>query len=364
VILERYLMREIMHPLTGMLAMLIVIFATYSSSQFLADAVEGLLETQTVLILTGLKALIALEVLIPVSLYLSVIAALGRLYNDSEITAMQASGRGPAWLVKTVGTLALLLALPTALLSMQVRPWAYALSYAIEKQAEAKSDFSRLLAGHFYHSPDARRTIFVEKLSEDGLLMNKVFVRMETTAGSHWVIAADHGTRAFDEATNQQILTLFDAHAYHLLPLDKPSMIGRFNRATLNITPPEVKPVEYKSKSASMGELLASDNLIDKAELQWRLSTPVSTVIMALLAVPLSHARPRQGKYAKLLAAILIYAVYYNLIGMARTWVGHGNVPLIPGIWWVPALLALLLFALLMPVPEKFRALRSARNSP
>ncbi|PKM13451.1 MAG: LPS export ABC transporter permease LptF [Gammaproteobacteria bacterium HGW-Gammaproteobacteria-3] len=356
-------MREVMRPLIGMLAMLIVIFATYSSSRFLADAVEGLLETRTVLILTGLKALIALEVLIPVSLYLSVMAALGRLYNDSEITAMQASGRGPAWLVKTVATLALLLALPTALLSIQVRPWAYALSYSIEKQAEAKSDLSRLLAGHFYHSQDSTRTIFVEKLSEDGLLMDKVFVRMEM-AGSHWAIAADHGTRTVNDATSQQILTLFDVHAYHLLPLDKPSMIGRFNRVTLNITPPNVKPVEYKSKSASMGELLVSDNLADKAELQWRLSTPVSTIIMALLAVPLSHVRPRQGKYAKLLAAILIYAVYYNLIGMAKTWVGHGSLPVIPGIWWVPALLVLLLFALLAPAPEKFWVSRQARKSP
>jgi lipopolysaccharide export system permease protein len=85
----------------------------------------------------------------------------------------------------------------------------------------------------------------------------------------------------------------------------------------------------------------------DVSELQWRLSTPVSTVLLSLLAIPLSRTAPRRGKYAKILVAVILYAVYYNLCLAAKTWVEHRVVPRVPGIWWVHALIAAIAFALL-----------------
>src|SRR5262249_56264241 len=88
----------------------------------------------------------------------------------------------------------------------------------------------------------------------------------------------------------------------------------------------------------------------DTAELQWRLSTSWSTLLLGMLGVPLSRARPRQHKNAKVGIAILIYAGYYLFYESARTWVQNGVIPPFPGIWIAPALLALtLIFALLGP---------------
>ena len=75
----------------------------------------------------------------------------------------------------------------------------------------------------------------------------------------------------------------------------------------------------------------------------------VVTVLLGLLGFPLSRAEARQGKYSKLLAAVFVYAVYYNLNVMAKTWVEQGVVGPFPGIWWVNALLAALVLALLWP---------------
>src|SRR5215471_535995 len=86
--------------------------------------------------------------------------------------------------------------------------------------------------------------------------------------------------------------------------------------------------------------LLTSQRADDLAELQWRLSTPISTLLLGLLGVPLSRAKPRQSRYAKIAAAILIYSAYYLLCTSARTWVQHGAIGAFPGIWWAPALLA------------------------
>ena len=91
----------------------------------------------------------------------------------------------------------------------------------------------------------------------------------------------------------------------------------------------------------------------DVAELQWRLSTPVSMLLLGLLGVPLSRAKPRQSKYAKMGTAILIYSGYYLLCTSARTWVQHGTMPSLPGIWWAPALLFLVLVAVASwPLPR------------
>ena len=75
----------------------------------------------------------------------------------------------------------------------------------------------------------------------------------------------------------------------------------------------------------------------------------MSTILLALLGVPLSRTAPRHGKYAKLVTAVLVYAIYYNLSGIAKMWVEQGAIGTIPGIWWVQVLLAGVLLALILP---------------
>ena len=78
------------------------------------------------------------------------------------------------------------------------------------------------------------------------------------------------------------------------------------------------------------------------------MSTPLSTLLLGMLGVPLSRVIPRQGKYAKMGIAILIYSGYYLLGTSARTWVEKGVISAFPGIWWVPALLAVVLIIALV----------------
>ena len=102
----------------------------------------------------------------------------------------------------------------------------------------------------------------------------------------------------------------------------------------------------YKVKSASTYSLKQSSDPTDQAEFQWRMSTPVSALLLALAAIPLSRSRPRQGRYAKMLLALVIYAVYFNLLDVSRSWVEQGSSDYI---WWVPGLLALVVAALYAP---------------
>ncbi len=78
------------------------------------------------------------------------------------------------------------------------------------------------------------------------------------------------------------------------------------------------------------------------AELQWRLSIPLSALLLALLALPLSSVSPRQGRYSQVFPAILIYVIYVNLLFVARNWVEQKTVPVSVGIWWVHGVFLLL----------------------
>ena len=102
----------------------------------------------------------------------------------------------------------------------------------------------------------------------------------------------------------------------------------------------------YKTKSGNTFDLSQSSDPEDRAELQWRISTPLSALLLTLLAIPLSRSRPRQGRYARMLLALAIYAVYFNLLDVSRTWVEQGTAAYI---WWAPGLLILLLVTLYVP---------------
>ena len=94
--------------------------------------------------------------------------------------------------------------------------------------------------------------------------------------------------------------------------------------------------------------LLGSDDPEDAAELQWRLAMPLSVIALLLLAVPLCRSSPRQGRYGPLVLSVLLFVLYYNLLGTAKVWVGNGVLPPVIGLWWVPLLpvmLTVLLFS-------------------
>jgi len=72
-LIDRYIMHEISKPLVVIFAILLVIFVSYSATHYLADAVSGQLPRSTVISLILLKTVKALEILLSMALYLSIV---------------------------------------------------------------------------------------------------------------------------------------------------------------------------------------------------------------------------------------------------------------------------------------------------
>ena len=353
-IVDRYMIREICKPLVVILAVVSVIFASYSTAGLLAEAASGLLPVDTIVALILLKVVIALEVLLPVALYLSVVLALGRLYTDSEMTAFAAAGIGPDRVVRNVFLLSLVLAAVVASLSLYARPWAYAESYWMKARAAAEFNIAGLQAGGFYEGGQGNRVVFVEQINSTRSRAKNVFIQ-GGNGDRVRVTRAKEVYQRTDENSGERVLVFLDGYYYDLDPDGRADLTVQFKRFTLRLLPKEIAPLEYRRKAAHTAQLARSSDRKDISELQWRISTPLSAVLLGLLGVSLSRTAPRQGKYAKVLSAVVIYTLYYNVVAMAKTWVETGVVGTFPGIWWVHALMAWLLTALLLQPTLAYR---------
>jgi len=344
-IIDRYLIREVLHPLVAICAALLVVFITFSLSRFLIDANAGLLHATEVAQLTALKSLISLDVLLPLSLYLAITTGLGRLYTDSEIYAMRAGGISEIRLLRPLMRLTLVVAVLVAVLSAWVRPWAYTQSYAIRAAAEASAETSRIREARFFTFGEDNRTVFIEQIAENGTDLTGIFVRTKKDEDLQ-IITASSGIFSHQAKPMFHRLQLNNAQVFRKV-FDGTDFSAQFDRFTLWLPAQTPQPPEYKVKSAATIDLSVSKQPEDRAEFQWRMSTPISALLLALAAIPLSRSRPRQGRYAKMLLAIGIYAIYFNLLDVSRSWVEQGSLAYI---WWVPGALGLLVIRLYFPV--------------
>ncbi|EAR22568.1 LPS export ABC transporter permease LptF [Nitrococcus mobilis] len=344
-LIERYLIAEVRRPLVAVVGVLSLIFASYSVARYLADALSETLGMQAVALMVALRTLIALEVLIPVALYASVVIGLGRLYNDQEMTVLGAVGISSARVYWAILLLALPVALAVGALSLFGRPWAYQQAYQAEAHAHVEIPLDRLRAGHFYVESQTGRMILAQEVDDQRGLLHGVLI-YQRAGEATYLTKARQARQLPTEQADEARLILHDGVTYLLDQAGSHDRILRFGELSLRLQQPQ-PVVGYKRKAAPTAALARSGNPAELAELQWRLSRPLTTVLLALFGVPLSRTAPRRGRFSKILLAALVYALIYSASGLAKTWVEHGVVGAVPGIWWINAVMFVVLVALI-----------------
>ena len=345
-VLNRYLMREGAASWLAVTGVLLAIMLSTRFIRFLSMAAAGELPRQLLLKVVGLSALHYLLILIPVSLLLGVMLALGRLYKDQEISAMTACGVGLGGLYRPFIGLALALAGLTALLSFQIGPWSGRIVDQLVKDSRRLVQFAPFEPGAFKDLGDGRATFYTQSMSGDAGELENIFVRVDDPEYSG-VITAHAGEQDIDSESGERKITLTDGQRYVGTPGRADYEIMRFKRFGMRVQPPDVLYVAGKRKLATTSTLLASGEPEDLAELHWRISAPIAVLILVLLAVPLSHASPRSGRYGKIVLGILVYLVYSNLLAMGQVGIADGKIPSALGLWWVHAIFLVLALALI-----------------
>ncbi|MGB5438696.1 MAG: LPS export ABC transporter permease LptF [Gammaproteobacteria bacterium] len=350
-IIDRYISREIFRLFFGGLGMLIVVFIGYSAARQLSLAAEGQLGMSAALALAGLNTLIMLEVLLPSALFFSILAAIGRMHRDGEMPVLYATGVSPARILGSVAKLSLLIALITGFISTAGRPWAYRESYRIEAEAAARFDLSKVASGRFVTLGNKYFTTFIaDGLDLDQGLHKEVFLQRNYQGERRRseIIVAE--AAALLELNPGQTVTgkFFNGYYYLLDNRKQQDVTLRFKELAITV-PFEEAQADYQRKAKSTGDLADSRNPKDIAEFQWRISTPLATLLLALTAVPLARSKPRESGFRIFIVAIALYVGVFSMAAVARTWLEHGKIDSVPGLWIVYLVLGLVLLALLKP---------------
>jgi lipopolysaccharide export system permease protein len=354
-VLDRYITAEIAKPMFLGVALLVVVFTGYSAAVKFAQAADGLIQLPIVAQLIGLNTIIAMEVLLPTALYLSIVAALSRFYRDSEMAAMGAAGVSEARIMRAIVLLSLLIAALVAAVSLYGRPWAYRESYRLEAEAQAEFDIRKIEPGHFIELQSSKYVLFSRAVDQDSGRLKEGFLQSERGEKLQVIYAKEAylppvrfgETRTFE---------FFDGYAYLLDRSGNNDTTLRFKELSVRL-PEEERDNSYRRKAEPTVNLGQSTAPKDIAEFQWRISTPLATMTLALLAVPLSRSAPRTSRYRNFIIAILVYIGLFNLTSIARNWVEDGRIASVPGIWWVYAF-PLVVFIILMAAPVWVRRKR------
>jgi len=347
VVIDRYIIVEILQTLLAVLVVLLLIFMGRYFAVYLGDAAAGEIAGVVVIDMLLLRTVSAMNMMLPFSLYISVLLAFGRLYKDSEMTALASSGVGVSRVLRPVLVLSLVFTVIVAVISLWLSPWAESKQASIAAEAEANSDLEGILPGEFNPIGKREKAVFyVEKLSDDHQTMENVFVQLEKNGQSD-VISAKRGYKYIEEDTGDQYLIFEEGYRYQGVPGSQNFTIQQYEKNAIRIEMPSLGVQRQRNRAISSKQLWDSDELREKVELQWRLSMPIATLLLAIVGVLLSKTSPRQGRFAKLFMAIMVYVIYNNLLSIARSWVEQGKLPPEVGIWWVHLILILFIVAAL-----------------
>ncbi len=349
-IIRRYLASQLLTTTVAVTALLTFILMGGRVIKYFGMAAQGKLDVELLSAVLLYRLPGFLELIIPLGLFIAMLLTFGRLYIDNEMAVMTSSGISRWQIVGLVFPSILFVTLLVAAFSFYLTPHGNLASELLFNQQANRNTFDMIKPGQFQRIDN--NMLYARALSEDKTRLLDVTLYDEKVRADggvqHTLLQAQSASRSFDEATGLTYIELSSGDRYELT-----AGKVRYNqlhfqtyrmRLQLNADEKEVSRSRTLN-STTLYQRMREGDLLALGEWLWRCSMPLIAPIAALLALPLAKVNPRQGRYLKLLPAILLYISFVVLIGAAKNSIEKGK--LIPlalwGIHFGYLLLALLL---------------------
>jgi lipopolysaccharide export system permease protein len=247
----------------------------------------------------------------------------------------------------TLGVAALISVL-TAWLSFFAGPWGLAHLQQVLQQQKNRAEFSMLSPGSFYTDRTSNLVIYAESAGSDNKELHDIYTFKLPSSRADprdnmWVMSAQSAKQNWRQGV--RYIELKDGYRYEGLPGQLNYRVTQFGTYAFKLAEPQLPVTVTKAEGLTTKALLAQPSPANNAEWQWRLSMPILPLMMALIAVPLSRTQPRQGRFTKLLPAMLIYVLYLAGLSSAEKALAAGDLPAWLGLWWLHLIFLLLLAA-------------------
>ncbi len=361
-VIKKYLAKEIYAHLCVISGILVLIFLSNQLVRFLGRAAAGKLTGGMLLKIMALEIPILLGFLLPIGLFIAILLAYGRLYVDSEMTVLQACGVSQKQLLSYTLTFASVVFVLVLAMNFYITPWLVRDKDKILATNPATIIINTLVPGRFKSLND-QNVVYVENVDNPTQTAQNIFIAKRESVTIHkkvngvdvatkvpvWrVLSADKAYQMQNSELDGSFVVAENGTEYSGVPGQRDFRVIHFKQYGARIPDADNIKTKLGYDSLSLSELWAQAFSDKKAmaELQWRISMPLSVPILVLLALPLCRVNPRQGRYRKLIPAILLYTVYANMQFVARGWLEEGVIPSYIGLWFLHLVLLLIALSL------------------
>ena len=353
-ILTRYLIKEILVTWIATTVILMLIFMSTQFVHYLTGAVIGRYAATLLFKIMLLQIPILLGLLIPVGFYGAILLAYGRLYTEREMIVLTSCGFSPFQLLKVTLYLASMVCLVTLIFSLWLSPLAGSVQKKLINQAKAEPVIETLTPGKFFHTPDGKIVLFVDQISTDHLHLKHLFLAEHKEVPGNkppiWsIVAANSGNQQVQQ-NGAKYLIIHHGYQYEGEPGQGDYQISGFAQYDIHLE--EGMTTSFNQDPQMMNTLelwhMRHKSPAIDAELQWRISSPLSIFILTLLALPLSQVNPRQGRFGRIIPASMIYIIYANMAFVTRSWIENRDISASIGLWWLHGLMFLLAICLFL----------------
>ena len=318
------LRRELARTFGATVVVLITIVMTIVLIRTLGQASKGFINPQDVMLFMAYSALGRLPTILTLALFVSIVSALSRMYQDSEMVVWFTSGQSLASFLKPMFRFAWPVLVVVALSALFVWPWANQQTKNMQTRYQQRGDLDRVAPGQFQESSSGNRVFFIDRETTTQRDSANVFIA-STDKAKNSVTTAESGR--IEQRDQAQFLLLSNGQ-----------------RLENNASQPGLKLSEFEEygtktgdtssfgESSSEAKLLSTRDLIKNmtkgnlSELAWRVGLALSAINFVVLAVALSSVNPRGGRSGNILFVLLLFVVYNNLLNLGQSWIALGIV--------------------------------------
>jgi len=339
-IFQRAFRRELISSAGATFTVLFTIILTWTLITILGKAAGGKVASSDVIALIAFAALNYLPTILILTSFISVLMVVTRTYKDSEMVVWFASGLSLTRFIKPVLVFGTPIILLTAGLAFYATPWSKQKSAEYVDRFAKREDLQKVSPGQFRESSSSNRIFFVEAVSGKSAVVQNVFVNSVDERGTAVIVASEG---VVSQAENgERYLVLKNGRRYQGTPGQADFQTMEFESYSVRVAQQAQElGAQQEANAMSTAQLLVTPTSQARAELLWRISVPITCLILMLLAIPLGFVNPRAGSSTNLIIAILIFFTYNNAVKMLEASVKRGKFVFSMS-WWPLHLVAIL----------------------
>ncbi len=348
-IVAKYVMRQVLMLLAAVFIVIGLVIFGNQLVLVVKESIEEGVPVADLLPLVGFNMIRDVPLILSLSLFLAIILAISKLYKDSEAIIMNSLGVGDKHFMVLIQPVVLFIFIFILFLTTIAVPWSKQQRSMIMDRSENSSEFSFIKEGEFQEFKNGELVFYASKVknikNSAKQNMEEIFIYAESS-GDPIITLASQAQKYTDASSKSVYLRLKDGVRYHGFPSDKNKKILNFDQYDLQIidgSRQRSADVSTKIESKPTLDILFSNNSKEIAEWQWRLSQPISVLILSLFGILLGKSSPRGGKNLGVLTGILVFIIYNNALLVAKSSLERGELSPIVGLWSVHLLVLLVI---------------------